>query len=112
MGTRTNKVVSKIGRFFSGDAIINRFLEKQLFFVFFIFVLICGFISWSLYVESRLVQVEKNEKVLEELEIHYHQKTLELVGMNNRSKVESLLKQHKSTLHPPVVPAQRVKKEK
>lgn len=103
--------VAKVGRFFSGDALLNRFLEKQLLFVFYIFLCVCLFITWSLYVESALVQVERNEKVLEELEIHYHQKSLELVGLNNRSKVESLLKQHNSTLHPPVEPAQRVELE-
>ncbi|MDD2594616.1 MAG: FtsL-like putative cell division protein [Bacteroidales bacterium] len=110
MAETQNRLIDKFIGFFSGDKIFNK-LVKYVGFIFYVFVLICGTIIWSLTVESKLVHVEKNEKIIEELEINYHQKTLDLIGINKRSKIEYMLKECNSTLHPPVEPAKRIKIE-
>ena len=62
--------------------------------------------------EQNLVKVQKNERVLQELRISYQQRTLDLVGMNNRSKIDALLKANGSKLHAPVEPPKRIELEK
>ena len=97
--------------FASGDLLIKRGIDKQLGFIFYVFCCICLFIMWSLTVESQLARVQDNEKVLADLRINYQQKTLDLVGMNNRTKVDNLLKKQNSTLHGPVDPPTVIKVE-
>ncbi|MBQ0122575.1 MAG: hypothetical protein KBS38_02990 [Bacteroidales bacterium] len=95
--------------FASGDLLIRKGFDKQLGFVFYIFCCLCLFIMWSLMVESQLARIEDNKRILKDLKINYQQRTLDLVGMNNRTKVDELLKKNNSTLHGPVDPPAVVK---
>lgn len=106
-----DKVVSQVS-FLSGDVLIERGMDRQLGFIFYIFVFICISIGWSLMVEQNLVKVQKNEKVLQELRISYQQRTLDLVGMNNRSRIDKMLKAEGSKLHAPANPPKRIEAEK
>ncbi|MBO4768678.1 MAG: hypothetical protein IKX03_02860 [Bacteroidales bacterium] len=96
---------------FSGDIIIKREMYRQMWFVAYIFALFCIIIAWSLYVEKKMVQVERNAKTIEALEVSYHQRSIELVGLDQRTKVEALLEKNHSRLLPPVEPAKRIKGE-
>ena len=96
---------------FSGDIILKKGMYRQMWFVTYIFALFCIIIAWSLYVEKKMVQVERNAKVIEALEVSYHQRSIELVGLDQRTKVEALLEKNHSKLLPPEEPAKLIKAE-
>lgn len=104
----SGKAKNKLLNFFSGDFIITRGLDRQLGFVFFIFVIFICVIFWSILVESRLVKVEENNRKIESLTISRDQRTVELLGIDRRSCVEDLLKKNNSTLVPPTEPARTI----
>ena len=112
MSGKIRRIVDKLISYLSGDKLIQWGLDRQLGFIFYIFVIICITIAWSLMVEQNLVQVQKNERQLQELRISYQQHTLDLVGMNNRTKIDGMLKAQGSKLHAPVAPPKRIEKEK
>lgn len=102
------KVIRKMIDWLSGDAALRKGVGKQLGFVFYIFLLLCSVITWSLIVESDLVKVKNNDKVIEELRISSQQRQLDYVGLNNRNKVERMLKNAGSKLEEPTDPPQRI----
>ena len=109
---RFKRLVDKVVSYLSGDKLIEWGVDRQLGFIFYIFLIICASIAWSLMVEQDLVRVQKNEKTLQELRISYQQRTLDLVGMNNRTRIDGLLKASGSKLHAPVEPPKRIELEK
>lgn len=110
--SRFKRLVDKVVSYLSGDKLIEWGVDRQLGFIFYIFLIICASIAWSLMVEQDLVRVQKNEKTLQELRISYQQRTLDLVGMNNRTRIDGLLKASGSKLHAPVEPPKRIELEK
>ena len=112
MSGKIKQFVDKVISYLSGDKLIEWGVDRQLGFIFYIFVIICVSITWSLMVERNLVQVQKNEKTLQELRISYQQRTLDLVGMNNRTKIDGMLKARGSKLHAPVEPPKRIELDK
>jgi len=110
-GKRFKKVQKGVLDFASGDFLIKKEVDRQLGFIFYVFCCVCLFIMWSLTVESQLARIQDNEKVIADLKINYQQRTLDLVGMNNRSKVDNLLIKNNSTLHGPVDPPTVIKVE-
>ncbi|MBR3291243.1 MAG: hypothetical protein IKI66_03555 [Bacteroidales bacterium] len=109
---RIKRLVDKVVSYLSGDKLIEWGVDRQLGFIFYIFLIICASIAWSLMVEQDFVRVQKNEKTLQELRISYQQRTLDLVGMNNRTRIDGLLKASGSKLHAPVEPPKRIELEK
>ena len=109
---RFKRLMDKVVSYLSGDKLIEWGVDRQLGFIFYIFLIICASIAWSLMVEQDLVKVQKNEKALQELRISYQQRTLDLVGMNNRTRIDGLLKASGSRLHAPVEPPKRIELEK
>ena len=109
---RFKRLVDKVVSYLSGDKLIEWGVDRQLGFIFYIFLIICASIAWSLMVEQDLVKVQKNEKALQELRISYQQRTLDLVGMNNRTRIDGLLKASGSKLHAPVKPPKRIELDK
>jgi hypothetical protein len=105
MGQRIKKITGGLIDFFSGDIILRKGLDRKMWFFLYIFGLFCVIILWSLMVESRLVKVERNEQTIKELEVNLHQRTVELVGLNKRSRIENMLKASGSTLKAPKDPA-------
>ena len=97
---------------FSGDFILRRGLNRHIGFYFYVFGIFCVIIAWSLYVEDRLVAVERNKRTIESLEIAYHQKNIELVGLDERSRVEQMLEKYRSAVRPPSEPARTITVEK
>ena len=112
MSGKIKDIFDKLISYISGDKLIEWGVDRQLGFISYIFLLICISIAWSLMVEQNLVQVQKNERALQELRISYQQRTLDLVGMNNRTKIDGMLKASGSQLHAPTAPAQRIILEK
>ena len=112
MSGKIKDIFDKLISYISGDKLIEWGVDRQLGFISYIFLLICISIAWSLMVEQNLVKVQKNEKILQELRISYQQRTLDLVGMNNRTKIDGMLKASGSKLHAPVEPPKRIEMEK
>ena len=109
---RIKRFMDKVISYLSGDKLIQWGVDRQLGFILYVFVIICVSIAWSLMVEQNLVKVQKNERALQELRISYQQRTLDLVGMNNRTRIDGLLKASGSKLHAPVEPPKRIDREK
>lgn len=109
---RLRRIFDKVVSYLSGDKLIEWGVDRQLGFIFFVFLIICASIAWSLMVEQNLVKVQKNERALQELRISYQQRTLDLVGMNNRTRIDGLLKASGSKLHAPVKPPKRIELDK
>ena len=105
---RFKRLMDKVVSYLSGDKLIEWGVDRQLGFIFYIFLIICASIAWSLMVEQDLVKVQKNEKALQELRISYQQRTLDLVGMNNRTRIDALLRQNGSQLRAPAEPPKRI----
>lgn len=110
MGERAEKYKKHFIELFSGDIILHKKFDRQLGLVFYIFALICVIISWSLYVERQLVKVENNAKEIEALEVSYHQRSIELVGLDQRTKIEKMLEECHSTLRAPTEPARMIER--
>lgn len=102
-----DRIVSRVS-ILSGDVLVERGVDRQLGFIFYCFALVCVIIAWSLMVEQNLVKVQKNEKELQELRISYQQRTLDIVGMNNRTRIDKMLKAEGSKLHAPQQPPKRI----
>jgi len=112
MSGKIKDIFDKLVSYLSGDKLIEWGVDRQLGFISYIFILVCVSIAWSLMVEQSLVQVQKNDRILQELRISYQQHTLDLVGMNNRTKLDGMLKAQGSNLHAPQEPARRIELEK
>ena len=112
MSGKIKDFVDKLVSYLSGDKLIEWGVDRQLGFILYIFLIFCISIAWSLMVEQNLVQVQRNERALQELRISYQQHTLDLVGMNNRTRIDGMLKSKASTLHAPLTPPQRIVLEK
>lgn len=104
-------IAKKMARLFNGDAIIIRGIERNMGLVFYIFLLISCIITWSLYVEKQLVKVEHNNELIEALVVSSHQRNIELVSLDQRTKIEKMLAEHDSGLKAPEEPAKVVATE-
>lgn len=104
-------VMKKMVGIFNGDTIIIRGIERNMGLVFYVFVLLCAIISWSLYVEKQLVKVEHNKELIKALEVSSHQRNIELVSLDQRTRIEKMLEGHSSRLKAPEEPAKLVETE-
>ena len=100
-----------LGRHLSGDTMLGHGIERYLGFSVYAFFLVCLVIAWNLIVENDLVKVQDNNKKIESLKIEYHQMELDYIGINSRSRINSLLKTYGSSLKEPTVPPERIKME-
>ena len=103
--SKAQKITRKFVSIFSGDFILNRKLDRYVWFAVYIFVLFSSIIAWSLMVENNLVKVRKNEKTIEALNIARDQRSVELLSIDRRSTLEELLRKNHSTLQAPKRPA-------
>lgn len=111
MGRRMDKFKKGFSELFSGDLLLRKRVDHNMGFAFYIFVLFCAIIAWSLYVEKQLVKVEQNARTIEALEVSYHQRSIELVSLDQRTRIESMLESCKSNLKAPVEPAKVIKEK-
>ena len=103
--SKAKNITRKFVNFFSGDFILNRKLDRHIWFVIYVFVLVSATIAWRLTVESALVKVRHNEQTIEALNIARDQRAVELLSLDRRSTLEDLLKKNRSTLKAPETPA-------
>ena len=108
MSGKIKDIVDRLVSYLSGDKLIEWGVDRQLGFISYVFAIVCVSIAWSLLVEQNLVKVQRNEQELQELRISYQQHTLDLVGMNNRTRIDGMLRQRGSKLHAPEDPPQRI----
>lgn len=105
--------IGDIGRFlsasvaaiFKGQFILKLRIDKYFLQIAWTFLLFALMILFSLGVDSTLSKVERNKKVLKELEILHTQKKYELITLNRRSTVSSLLEEKGSAVKEPEKPA-------
>lgn len=109
---KIRKMAESVVKFLSGDILLEKNVDRHLGFVTYVFALVVLFITWNLAVEAKLVKAQDNEKVIQELRISYQQRTLDLVGMNNRTRIDRMLDAQRSTLHSPKVPPRRLETKK
>ena len=56
-----------------------------------------------------MAQINRNEKVIEELKIEFHEKDLRLTGLDQRTRIEKMLISSGNTsLHAPQDPPKRI----
>ena len=111
MAEKKGGMVKRMARLFNGDLIIIRGIERNMGLVFYVFVLLCAIITWSLYVEKQLVKVEHNKELIEALEVSSHQRNIELVSLDQRTRIEKMLAERSSRLKAPEEPAKVVAAE-
>lgn len=78
----------------------------HIIYTFFLFAMV---IWLSLMIDNTMSKVEKNNKVIQELEIVHSQKTYEIVSLSRRSTVNAMLQQMGSDVQEPVQPATKLK---
>ena len=108
MGAK-NKIISWFTALFGGELIAKKGIDRQLPFIAFCFILVSAYLMWGLWVESRQALIKENDGIIDELKIEYHEKSLKLTGLDQRSRIEKMLKENgNSTLHAPQEPPKRI----
>lgn len=112
MGRIIRAIVAAItawtNRIFNGDYFREN-VGRHLPFIVYIFILVCLYIGWGLTVEDGLARIKRNDAVINDLKIEYHQKDLELIGLNQRSRIERMLiEDGNDRLHAPTDPPERI----
>ena len=94
---------------FGGEFITKKGVDRQIPFIFFCFMLVSLYLIWGLWVEDRMALINKNDKVIEELKIEFHEKDLKLTGLDQRTRIEKMLVgSGNTTLHAPQEPPKRI----
>ena len=88
-----------------GEFLLRLQVDKVFMHILWLFALIWVSIWLSMKIDATLMQVEKNKKVLNDLEIYHAEKTEELVRLNRFSTVQSKLEQMGSPVNLPEQPA-------
>ena len=93
---------------FKGELLLRLHIDKYFIHIVYAFVLIVAAVWISLKVDTTLTKVEKNRKVIAELEIYHAEKTSELVRLGRLSTVEDHLKELGSDVAMPSQPATKI----
>lgn len=107
-GNWWNTVKDVLTAMVKGDLLLRLRLERFFMHIAFVFLLLWASILIGLGVESSLVEVEKNAKILSDMKIYHAQKTVQLVSLDRLSVVEDLLEKNGSDLAIPESPADRI----
>ena len=102
MGKRKFKHTFK--EFISGDFITRRRLDRYIWFAIYLFWLVCGFIAWNLCVENKLIKIAENNRTIKTMTDHRDQTALDLLELDRKDVVQSLLEENNSKLKAPVDP--------
>ena len=98
-----------IGTFFyslgRGDLLIRMRGDKALPYILYAFILGCISIWMSYKTEQTMLTAQKNKEVIRTLKIYNAQMTYELVGLDRRSTVETMLEEMGSKVQAPQKPA-------
>lgn len=109
--------ISDIGKFLKnflvavlrGELILRLNVNKYFPQIAYTFLLCALTILFSLFVDGQLEKVEANKKVLSELDRLHSQRTFELVTMDRRSTVATILLEQGSDVTEPEKPAVKLK---
>lgn len=94
---------------FGGEYIAKKGVDRQILFIFFCFILVSLYLMWGLWVEDRMALINKNDQMIEELQIEFHEKDLMLTGLDQRTRIEKMLVGSGNTkLHAPQDPPKRI----
>ena len=104
------KAVAKaIGAFFlslgRGDLLLRMRVDKALPYILYAFLLGCISIWMSYKTEQTMLKAQKNNEIIKTLRIYNAQMTYELVGLDRRSTVETMLEEMGSKVQAPQKPA-------
>ena len=92
-----------------GELLLRLNVNKYFPQIAYTFLLFALSILFSLMVDGTLGKVEQNKLTIQELERLNSQKTFELITLNRRSTVATLLEEQGSDVAEPVKPAQVLK---
>ena len=92
-----------------GELLLRLNVNKYFPQIAYTFLLFALTILFSLMVDSTLGKVEQNKLTLQELERINSQRTFELITLNRRSTVSTLLEEKGSDVTEPVRPAKIIK---
>ena len=110
MGTDTKKEKLTAGTvlksILSGDILLLLRVDRLLPYILVLFVLGWINIFLNYKIEQVMVQVEKNEEILEDYRIYHAQKTYQFVKMGRISTGEDMLTKGGSELSAPAKPAE------
>lgn len=102
-----------IGAFFislgRGDLLIRMRVDKALPYILYAFILGCFSIWMSYQTEQTMLKAQKNKEIIKTLKIYNAQMTYELVGLDRRSTVETMLEEMGSNVQAPQKPADIIK---
>ena len=112
-GIRWKAIGKAVGAFFlslgRGDLLLRMRVDKALPSILYIFLLGCISIWMSFQAEQTMLKVQKSKETLRTLKIYNAQMTSELVGLDRRSTVETMLKEIGSEIKAPQKPADILK---
>ena len=96
---------------FGGEPVLKNLVERQLYFIFFLFALVIIYISLHYAVGRTLVEGRKLEQELKSLRAEYTTCTSNLMFLSKREEVSRRLIQFDSKVHAPTAPPKRIKME-
>ena len=102
---------SVVRSIFTGEILLELGIDKFFFHIVYLFILIIAAVWISLKVDTTLTKVERNRKIISELEIYHAEVTSELVELGRLSTVEQHLKDLQSEVAMPQKPAIKIKKK-
>jgi hypothetical protein len=102
------KILSSI---LGGEMVLKNLVERQLWFIFFLFALVIVYISLHYAVGQTLVEGRKLERELKGLRAEYISCEAELTFLSKQEEVSRLLIRFGSKVHAPLEPAKRIKME-
>ena len=91
-----------------GELVLKNLVERQLWFIFFLFTLIIVYISLHYAVGQTLVEGRKLERELKGLRAEYTSCIAELTFLSKQEEVSRHLIELRSKVHAPVAPPKRI----
>ena len=88
-----------------GDLLTRLRVDRALPYILYLFFLGCISIWMSYKTEQTMLKAQKNNEIIKTLKIYNAQMTYELVGLDRRSTVETMLEEMGSKVQAPQKPA-------
>jgi len=91
-----------------GEPVLKNLVERQLYFILFLFALVIIYISLHYAVGQTLVEGRRLERELKSLRAEYTTCTTELLFLSKREEVSRRLHLFGSKVHAPTAPPKRI----
>ena len=99
------KIISGV---FHGEPVLKNLVERQLYFILFLFVLVITYITLHYAVGQTLVEGRRLERELKSLNAEYKTCTSQLMFLSKREEVSRRLTQLGSKVQAPTAPSRRI----